>query len=73
VQVQKEGDLFLASVGKETFDVELRIDLKTGAIRAATMHNPVEKITRECTDAALTACAEPHPMSILRRIEMRLE
>lgn len=72
VQVVKAGDKYAASVGKETFDVELKISLVDGKILSATMDNPVEKITRECADAALADCDEPRRDPILRRIEMSL-
>lgn len=72
VQVRKTQTGYAASVGKETFDVELRIDLADGKILSAQMDNPVKKITRDCTDLALTQCGEPRPDPTLRRIEMSL-
>jgi hypothetical protein len=72
VQVQKIKSRYVASVGKETFDVELRIDLADGKILSAWMDNPVTKITRECSDAALIQCGEARPDPTFRRIEMFL-
>jgi hypothetical protein len=72
VQVRKTKTGFAASIGKETFDVELRIDLADGKILAARMENPVTKITRECSNATLTDCGEARRDPTLRRIEMTL-
>jgi hypothetical protein len=72
VQVRKTADGYIASVGKETFDVELRIRLDDGTIVSATMENPVTRITRTCTDAALTQCSNAKPDPTMRRIEMTL-
>lgn len=72
VQVRRTKTGYTASVGKETFDVELRIDLADGKILSAKMDNPVIKITRDCTDVALTQCDEARPDPTLRRIEMSL-
>jgi len=72
VQVRRKGDKYVASVGKETFDVELKISLVDGKILSATMTNPVEKIARECTDAALTDCGTPVHSPTFRRIKMSL-
>jgi hypothetical protein len=72
VQVRRDGTAYRASVGKETFDVELTIGLARGEIIAATLDNLVEAVSRQCTDAALTACAEARPDRIVRRIEMTL-
>jgi hypothetical protein len=72
VQVRKTKTGYAASVGKETFDVELRIDLADGKILSAKMDNPVTKITRDCADIALTQCGEARQDPTLRRIEMSL-
>lgn len=74
VQVQKIADgKYTASVGKETFDVELKASLKDGKILSGTLHNTVETIERECTDAAVTSCGDPKAHSILRQIEIVLQ
>jgi len=72
VQVRKRANRFEASVGLETFDVELTVNTTDGSIISATMHNPVTAITRDCTDAALTQCGEPRTTPTLRQIQMAL-
>lgn len=70
VQVRKTTGGYSASVGKETFDVQLRIALADGKILSATMDNPVTKVTRECSDAALTQCGEVRPDPTFRHVDM---
>lgn len=72
VMVTKTRDGYVASVGKETFDVELRLALADGKLLSATMDNPVTRVTRDCSDAALTQCGEPRPNPVRRRIAMSL-
>jgi len=73
VQVKKLPDgKFEAAVGKETFDVELKVDLKDGKILHGSMKNPLTTIERTCTDAGLTQCDAPKPQEILRTIEISL-
>jgi hypothetical protein len=73
VEVKKENNgKYDAEVGKETFDVEIKISLEDGRILSATIDNPVKAIKRECTDAALTTCTDPEPIEIRRQIELRL-
>jgi len=72
VQVRKTATGFAASVGKETFDVMLRVALADGRILSATLDNAVTKITRQCSDAAASQCGEPMPDPTLRHIEMSL-
>ena len=72
VQVRKTATGFAASVGKETFDVTLNVDISTGKILSARMENPVTKVTRACSDAALTQCGDPQAAPTLRRIELSL-
>ncbi len=59
-------------VGKEIFDVEIIVSLADGKIFSATLHNPVEAVKRECSDAAFSNCGNPTPHHILRQIEMHL-
>jgi hypothetical protein len=74
VQVQKTKDgKYSAAVGKETFDVEIKLSLTDGKILSATMENPVETIERECEDAAATRCGDPKTHLIRRHIEISLE
>lgn len=72
VQVRRQGDSYIGSAGKETFDVELTISLSTGQIVRASMDNLVDATQRECTDAELTACGERRPDRTFRHIEMSL-
>jgi hypothetical protein len=73
VQVQKStAGKFEAAVGKETFEVELKVSLKDGRILHGIMKNPVTTIERTCTDAALTQCDAPRPHEIMRTIEITL-
>jgi hypothetical protein len=69
---QKEKTGYAASVGKEIFDIELRIAVAGGRILSAKMDNPVTKSTRDCTHLALTQCGELRADPTLRRIEMSL-
>jgi hypothetical protein len=73
VEVEKNGDEYIAEVGKETFDVALTVDLRDGKLLRATMDNPVTAIRRVCKDAALTQCAEATPRHILRQVEAQLQ
>jgi len=71
VQVEKENNgKYLAEAGKETFDVEMKINLASGKMLSATMDNPVEAVGRECADAALTSCGELSRHQIRRQIEI---
>ena len=74
VQIQKAKDRkYSAAVGKETFDIEIKLSLADGKILSAKMENPVETIERECEDAAATRCGDPKPHLIRRHIEISLE
>jgi hypothetical protein len=70
VQVRRDGDVYVASVGKETFDVELTISLSGGESLSATLDNLVEAVARHCANAELTNCGDPRPDRTVRRIEM---
>jgi hypothetical protein len=72
VQVRKTATGFAASVGKETFDVTLNVEILSGKILTAQMENPVTKVTRACSDATLTQCGDAQATPILRRIELSL-
>lgn len=69
VEVSKtpEGK-FAAAVGKETFDVELKVSLIDGRILSGSVDNPVEVMERDCADSALTSCGEPFRYEIRRQI-----
>jgi hypothetical protein len=74
VQVQKSADgKYSAEIGKETFDVELKVSLADGKIVSATLDNPVEVLARECADLALTSCGEPARYQIRRQIQITQE
>ena len=71
VQVNKLGEgRYIASVGKETFDAQIRLSLANGKIVSADLENPVDVFERECKDAALTQCGEGVRYRILRRIQI---
>lgn len=73
VEVSKNGEKYMAEVGKETFTVELKVSLEDGKILHVAMENPVTAIHRECTDAALTQCGAATPRQIMRRVELELQ
>jgi hypothetical protein len=70
VMVSKTRNGYTASVGKETFDVELRVAIADGRLLSATLENPVTAITRDCTDQALMQCGPTRPSPVLRRVTM---
>jgi hypothetical protein len=73
VQVSKnQAGKYEAGVGKETFDVEIKVSLKDGKILSATMDNLVQTRRRECSDAALLDCGQPADHQIRRQIELQL-
>jgi hypothetical protein len=72
VEVRKTATGFVASVGKETFDVTLDVAMSTGKILSGKMENPVTKVTRACADTSLTRCDDAEASPILRRIELSL-
>jgi len=74
VQVSKTADgKFTAAIGKEKFDVELKVNLANGRIVSGSIDNPVEVIERECADAALNSCGEPARYQIRRQIEIDID
>jgi hypothetical protein len=71
VQVSKnQSGKYDAGVGKETFDVEIKVSLKDGKILSATLDNLVKTRRRQCSDAALLDCGEPSDHTIHRQIEL---
>ena len=73
VQVIKRADGgFTAEVGRESFDVAIRLDLADGKILSATMDNPVDVVRRQCADAALSQCGDPLRYRIQRHVELKL-
>ena len=74
VEVQKNPDgTYAARVGKETFDVQLKVSLIDGKLLAATLENSVEVLERVCRDQALTSCGESIRYQILRHVEATLQ
>jgi hypothetical protein len=73
MDVQKRDGKFVAAVGKETFDVRMKVSRADGKILSGTIENPVKAKERDCEDAAFTKCGDPRPHDILRRIEIALE
>lgn len=71
VEVEKRPNgKYLAEVGKETFDVQIKVSLADGRILSAKIDNPVEAVSRECADATLTSCSASVAHHILRQIEI---
>jgi len=74
VQVERvKNGKYLAAVGKETFDVEIKVSLADGKILSGSIDNPVETTERECDDASLSKCGDTRPHRIRRQIEISLE
>jgi hypothetical protein len=46
------------------------VSLADGKILSAKIDNPVDAVSRECADAALTSCTASVPHHILRQIEI---
>src|SRR5882762_9322235 len=72
VLVERSGDKYLAQVGKEVFEVHIRVDTLDGKILSAQLHNPVTSIIRECEDAALSKCGKPQSNNTLREVSLTL-
>jgi hypothetical protein len=71
VEVSRTNDgKYRARVGKETFDVEVKLSLVGGGITSARMDNPVQVSERECTDEALTQCGNATNYQIVRLVEI---
>ena len=62
---------YLGEIGKETFDVQISLDLRDGKILSAIMDNPVTVMARECEDVVLEHCGAPEHYEIRRQIEIR--
>jgi hypothetical protein len=73
IDVSKKDGKFIAAVGKETFDVTIKISLPDGKILSGTIENPVEARERDCTDSAYMNCGDPRPRHIMRKIEVTLD
>lgn len=74
IQVSKTSDgKYRAGIGKETFDVSIKVSTVNGEILSATMDNLVVTSTRVCTNAELTRCGSPERQTIHRRIQIALQ
>jgi hypothetical protein len=72
VEVEKNPDgTYVGRIGKETFDVTMKVDLKTGRIVSGTLDNLVEVLERKCDDSTLAKAGEPSRFQIKRKIEIR--
>ncbi|MDD2773025.1 MAG: hypothetical protein PHP45_04940 [Elusimicrobiales bacterium] len=70
-EVQKIADSkYDAAAGNEVFDAELKIAIPAGAIKSATMHNPVDMEHRICKDLSLSDCDAPRRSKITREIKL---
>jgi len=65
------ADKYVASVGKETFDVQIKVSLVNGQMISGHIDNPLEVLERDCADEALTTCGDPVRYKIRRQIEIR--
>ncbi len=73
VQISKnQAGKYDAGVGKETFEVDIKVSLKDGKILSATLDNLVQTRRRECSDAALLDCGASTVHTIRRQIELHL-
>jgi hypothetical protein len=73
VQISKnQAGKYDAGVGKETFEVDIKVSLKDGKILSATLDNLVQTRRRECSDAALLDCGASTDHTIRRQIELHL-
>ncbi len=72
VQVARaDSGRWVAAVGRETFDVTLKVDLRDGRLLAASMENPVDVRERACAESTLVNCGEAVRYRILRKISVR--
>jgi len=72
INVQKtDSGKYAAEVGKETFDVEIKVSLPDGRILSSTLDNTVVVTKRECSDDAFKNCGEASPHTIHRKIELQ--
>ena len=72
-QVKKTSEgKYSVMVGKEFFNVDVRLALPSGRILSAVMYNPVEGIAKVCSDEKLSDCGAPEKFSLVRNITMEL-
>lgn len=71
VEVKKnDNGTYTASVGKETFDVEIKVSLTDGKILSVVMSNPIEALERVCPDSSLANPGEPVRYQLHRLVEI---
>lgn len=71
VQVVKmPGGKYYASVGKEIFDVQMKVSLLSGKILSASLDNKVYTENRICSDSKLLDAGRPNYGTIIRKIEI---
>ncbi|HZM05032.1 MAG TPA: hypothetical protein VFC44_18680 [Candidatus Saccharimonadales bacterium] len=63
---------YMAMVGQEMFDCDIKVNLADGKILSATMDNPVEVVARPCRDATLTKHGPSFRGHFRRQIEIEL-
>jgi len=69
VQVEKRADgSYIVGVGKETFDITIKLSLVDGSILSAVEDNKVDVSERVCADKELTNPGPPKRYRIVRRI-----
>jgi hypothetical protein len=74
VEVEKTAQgKYSAEVGKETFEVTIRLSLPSGRILSAKMDNPVDVLGRDCDNAALSKCGAPQRYHIRRQVSLWAE
>lgn len=73
VEVKRKGEAFVAAAGRETFDVQMTVNLANGEILSAQMKNRVRARVRDCRDAALKHCDIPKLQVISRQIGISLQ
>lgn len=73
VEVKKMNGKYIASVGKETFDVEMTLSLEDGKILSGKLNNTVDQVYRTCSDEKLESCGPSAPHKIIRDIEIELQ
>jgi len=72
VEVKKTASGYNASIGKETFDVTLRVRLSDGLLLDAIMDNPVRTIDRQCADPLLSSCGAAQEGRVFRHVELKI-
>ncbi len=71
VQIVKiPGGKYYASVGKEIFNVQMKISLLSGKIITASLDNKVYTENRICSDPKLLHAGKPNYGTIIRKIEI---